>query len=107
MPSYSADTSKHDPTFYRRVQHENKIELEHNLPQTNSLRNVTRIEDMDNYGFDRTRHYKLPQTLNKGQFMNEGIKPTQDRAEIQFRSDPHKERIRKYLNETQFSRFDH
>ena len=107
MPSYSANSSMNDPTVYKRVEHQNKIELQHNLPQTNTLRDTTRIEDMDNYGFDRTREYKLPPSLNKGQFMNDGVRPTQDRAEIQFRVDPHKERIRKYMNETQFSRFDH
>ena len=62
---------------------------------------------MNNFEYASSRDYKLPETLQKGSFSNAGAAPTLDRSEIQFRQDPNKERIKKYLNDTQFDRFNH
>ena len=105
MPKYTTTAVLNDPTVYKRVEHKNSIELRHNLPQTNSLRNVTKIEDMDNFNYASSRDYKLPELTKKGEFTNSGIIPKIDRSEIPVRIDSHKEKIRKYMNDTQFSRF--
>jgi len=106
--AHDVKASLNDPTVYKNVQHKNTIQLNDNLPRVNTAnRNVTRIEDMDNFGYSSSRDYKLPETIRKGEFLNNGVKPTIDRSDIQFRSDPHKETIRKYVNNAQFSRFQH
>jgi hypothetical protein len=107
IPYYSTTSSFSDPTVYKRVDHENDIELKNNLPQINMIRDVKRIEDMNNFDYGTSREYKLPETLQKGKFMNEGTIPTQNRAEIQIRTDSQKEKIRKYINNSQFSRFNY
>ena len=106
MPRYNVTASMNDPTVHKYVRHENELQMSENLPKVNTVRNVTRLEDLDTFEY-ATREYKLPPMLQKGQFLNEGVNPTLDRSEIQFRSDPNKERIRKYMNDNQFSRFDH
>jgi hypothetical protein len=105
MPLLNVDASKNDPTVFRRVSHQNKIELMDNLPKVNGIRNVTRIEDMDNFGYASSREYKLEDMLKKGQFLNEGVVPTFDRAVVNVRTDSHKDQIRKFVNQTQFNRF--
>ena len=107
MPRYNMTASLNDPTFYKHVMHENEINLHQNLPSVNTVRNVTRVEELNNFDYGSSRDYKLPPTLQKGQFLNAGVQPTLDRSEIQFRQDPNKEKIRKYLNDAQFSRFNH
>ena len=105
MPLLNVDASKNDPTVFRRVSHQNKIELMDNLPKVNGIRNITRIEDMDNFGYASSREYKLDEMLKKGQFLNEGVVPTFDRAVVNVRTDSHKDQIRKFVNQTQFNRF--
>jgi len=105
MPRYTTTAVLNDPTIYKRVEHQNTIELRNNLPQINSLRSVTKIEDMDNFNYSSSREYKLPEVTKKGEFVNAGIIPKIDRSEIPVRVDSHKEKIRKYMNDTQFSRF--
>jgi hypothetical protein len=107
MPRYETYTALNDPTVYKRVEHQNQITLTHNMPQINTVRNVTKIEDLPTFDYGSSRDYKLPETLKKGQFLNEGANPTLDRSEIQFRQDPHKQQIRKYVNDSQFNRFHH
>ena len=107
IEAHDVKANYNDPRVYKRVQHENKITLQENTPKINTVRNVTRIEDMNNFDYGSSRNYKLPEKINKGEFTNVGVKPTTDRSEIQFRSDPHKENIRKYVNNVQFSRFQH
>jgi hypothetical protein len=107
MPQFAVDSSLNDPTVYKRVEHQNVIQLHENLPKINTVRNVLKIEDMNNFEYGTSRKVTLPETLKKGEFRNAGAEPTLDRSEIQFRSDPHKNKIRKYLNENQFTRFQH
>lgn len=107
MPQFAVDSSLNDPTVYKRVEHQNVIQLHENLPKINTVRNVLKIEDMNNFEYGTSRKITLPETLKKGEFRNAGAEPTLDRSEIQFRSDPHKDKIRKYLNENQFTRFQH
>ena len=107
MPRYQTYTALNDPTVYKRVEHQNQITLTHNMPQINTVRNVTKIEELPTFEYGSSRDYKLPETLKKGQFLNEGANPTLDRSEIQFRQDPHKQQIRKYVNDSQFNRFHH
>lgn len=104
MPQFSVDSSLNDPTVYKRVEHHNKIELHDNLPKVSTVRNVTKIEDMNNFEYGSSRQFNLPETMKKGEFLNSSSKPTLNRFEIQFRSDPNKEKIRKYLNDNQFTR---
>ena len=105
MPKYTTTAVLNDPTVYKRVEHTNLIELRNNLPQINSLRGITKIEEMDNFNYASSRDYKLPEVTKKGEFINSGIIPKIDRSEIPVRVDSHKEKIRKYMNDTQFSRF--
>lgn len=107
MPAYSTATAKNDPTMYKRVQHQNTIDLKNNLPTVNTLRNITRLEDTNTFDYASSRQVKLPETLRKGEFNNAGIQPTLDRSEIPVRVDSHKETIRKYMNDSQFSRFNY
>lgn len=107
MPRYTMASALNDPTVHRRVEHQNTIQLRENVPRVSTVRNVAKIEDMSNFEYASSREYKLPETLQKGSFLNEGAAPTLDRSEIQFRQDPNKERIKKYLNDTQFDRFNH
>ena len=107
MPRYTMASAVNDPTVYRRVEHQNIIQLQENIPRISTVRNVAKIEDMNNFDYASSREYKLPQTLQKGSFSNSGATPTLDRSEIQFRRDPNKEKIKKYLNEAQFDRFNH
>ena len=104
MPQFPVDSSLNDPTVYKRVEHQNKIELYDNLPKVSTIRNVTKIEDMNNFEYGSSRQFNLPETMKKGEFLNSSSKPTLNRFEIQFRSDPNKEKIRKYLNDNQFTR---
>ena len=107
MPRYNMTSAVNDPTIYKRVDHQNTIQLHENIPRVSTVRNVAKIEDMNNFDYASSREYKLPETLQKGSFSNAGAAPTLDRSEIQFRQDPNKERIKKYLNDTQFDRFNH
>ena len=107
MPRYETYTALNDPTVYKRVEHQNQITLSHNMPQINTVRNVTKIEELPTFEYGSSRDFKLPETLKKGQFLNEGANPTLDRSEIQFRQDPNKQQIRKYVNDSQFNRFHH
>jgi hypothetical protein len=107
MPRYETYSALNDPTVYKRVEHQNEISLNHNVPQVSVLRNATQIQDLPTFDYGSSRDYKLPETLKKGQFLNDGAKPTLDRSEIQFRQDPNKEQIRKYVNNSQFDRFHH
>ena len=107
MPRYETYTALNDPTVYKRVEHQNQITLSHNMPQINTVRNVTKIEELPTFEYGSSRNFKLPETLKKGQFLNEGANPTLDRSEIQFRQDPNKQQIRKYVNDSQFNRFHH
>ena len=107
MPRYSMIASLNDPTVYKNVMHENELKLNGNLPKVDMTRNVTKLEDLNNFEYSSSREFKLPPNLQKGQFLNEGIKPTLDRSEIQFRQDPNKQKIRQYMNNAQFSRFNH
>jgi len=107
LQAYDVNSSPNDSTFYKRVEHQNDIKLYHNMPKTNSMRNVTRIEDMDNFNYGSSRDYKLPEKITKGEFENKGNIPTTNRADIQFRMDSNKQKIRNYLNDTQFSRFNY
>ena len=107
MPAYSTATAKNDPTMYKRVQHQNTIDLKNNLPTVNTVRNITRLEDTNTFDYASSRQVKLPETLRKGEFNNAGIQPTLDRSEIPVRVDSHKETIRKYMNDSQFSRFNY
>ena len=107
LHAYDVNSSVNDPTVYKRVEHQNSIHLYDNLPKTNSLRNVTKIEEMDNFSYGSSREYKLPEKIVKGEFENRGNIPTTDRSVIQFRMDSNKEKIRNYMNDTQFSRFNY
>lgn len=107
MPRYNMTSAVNDPTVYKRVEHQNTIQLRENVPRVTMIRNVAKIEEMNNFDYASSREFKLPQTLQKGSFFNEGANPTMDRSEIQFRKDPNKEKINKYLNEMQFDRFNH
>jgi len=107
MPRYTMASAVNDPTVHRRVEHQNTIQLRENIPRVSTVRNVAKIEDMNNFDYASSREYKLPETLQKGSFLNAGAAPTMDRSQIQFRQDPNKERIKKYLNDTQFGRFNH
>ena len=107
MPRYETYTALNDPTVYKRVEHQNQITLSHNMPQINTVRNVTKIEELPTFEYGSSRNFKLPETLKKGQFLNEGANPTLDRSEIQLRQDPNKQQIRKYVNDSQFNRFHH
>ena len=104
MPQFRVDSSLNDPTVYKRVEHQNEIKLYDNLPKVTTVRNVTKIEDMNNFEYGSSRQFNLPETMKKGEFLNSSSKPTLDRFEIQFRTDPNKEKIKKYLNENQFTR---
>jgi len=104
MPQFNVDSSLNDPTVYKRVEHQNEIKLYDNLPKVTTVRNVTKIEDMNNFEYGSSRQFNLPETMKKGEFLNSSSKPTLDRFEIQFRTDPNKEKIKKYLNENQFTR---
>jgi hypothetical protein len=104
MPQFNVDSSLNDPTVYKRVEHQNEIKLYDNLPKVTTVRNVTKIEDMNNFEYGSSRQFNLPETIKKGEFLNSSSKPTLDRFEIQFRTDPNKEKIRKYLNDTIYSR---
>jgi len=106
MPRYNMTASMNDPTVHKYVRHENELQMRESQ-KINTVRNVTRVEDLNNFEYPTSREYKLPETLQKGQFLNEGAKPTLDRSEIQFRQDPNKDKIRKYINDTQFSRFNY
>ena len=104
MPQFNVDSSLNDPTVYKRVEHQNEIKLYDNLPKVTTVRNVTKIEDMNNFEYGSSRQFNLPETMKKGEFLNSSSKPTLDRFEIQFRTDPNKDKIRKYLNDTIYSR---
>ena len=107
MPRYETYSALNDPTVYKRVEHQNQIVLQNNGPQVSVLPNKTQIQDLPTFEYGSSREYKLPETLKKGKFLNEGAQPTMDRSEIQFRQDPNKQQIRKYVNNSKFDRFHH
>lgn len=65
MPQFAVDSSLNDPTVYKRVEHQNVIQLHENLPKINTVRNVLKIEDMNNFEYGTSRKITLPETLKK------------------------------------------
>jgi len=103
-PYHTAQSAKNDPRVFKRIEHENELVLERTLPQRSAKTMITKLESLDNFSYGSSRDVKLPDTLQKGQFLNAGTKPTMERSVQPVRMDTQKEQIRKYLNETQFSR---
>ena len=106
MPYYDMQTALSDPTVYKRVEHENEIKLNRVMPEQSARTIVARIEDLENYEYASSRDFKLLPKITKGEFLNEGIKPTiQRNTDKQLRVDSNKDNIRKYMNENQFGRY--
>ena len=103
-PYHTAQSAKNDARVFKRIDHENKIVLERNLPQRSATTTITKLEQLDNFSYGSSRDVKLRDTLQKGEFLNAGAKPTMERHVQPVRMDTQKEQIRKYLNSTQFSR---
>jgi hypothetical protein len=105
FPTYHVESSVSDPRINKKINHENKIELSRNLPQTSVRATVTRSENFDSMNAS-SRNYKLQQSLKIGGFENLGIQHRFDRENIsQGKSgSSDKDKMRDFFNKQQFGR---
>ena len=80
MPSYSMEANKTDSRVFKKIAHENEIQLERNHPMASITVNATANQGVDNIS---SRSAYLRPKVNPGGFEGGGYKPTfgQDRME--------------------------
>jgi hypothetical protein len=84
FPVYNINSAVSDPRINKTMLHENELVYERNLPvQKNVSSNIRKIENFNSINLS-SRNYKLPPTINKGSFENQGVKPLSQRSEGVF-----------------------
>lgn len=103
-PQFEVQSQVSDSRIYKRIDHENSIDLERNTPLTNFSTNITKIEDFNSMNLS-SREYKLDPILKKGSFNNVGSKPTLDREDLIYVKESDKDKLRRRVNNNQFNRY--
>jgi hypothetical protein len=106
FPVYQVESSRSDSRINRRVDHQNELHLERNLPQTSARAVVTKTENFNSMNIS-SRDYRLPATMKQGSFENAGIRPTFNRENPNLgkSGSSEKEKLRDYFNQQQFGRW--
>ena len=103
-PQFGVDSQKSDSTVYKRIEHQNELKYDRNRPMPSVVANITKLEDFNSINLS-SRNVRLQPSLQKGGFVNDGIKPTTSRPELISYRESDKDRIRNKFNEQQFDRF--
>jgi hypothetical protein len=103
-PQFEVQSQKSDQTVYRRVDHDNELYFERNTPLTNFRTNITKIEDFNT--ISSRDYHRLDPLLNKGSFLNQGIKPTIEREDLIHVRESDKDKLRRRINDSQFNRYN-
>ncbi len=105
-PQFSVVAQKSDSTTYKRIDHENELKYERNRPMPSVTANITKLEDFNSINLS-SRKVRLAPTLQKGGFINDGIKPTTQRQNLVINRETEKDKIRNKFNAQQFDRFNY
>jgi hypothetical protein len=103
-PQFEVNSQISDSRIYKRIDHDNSIDLERNTPLTNFATNITKLEDFNSMNLS-SREYKLDPLLKKGAFNNIGHKPTVDREDLIYVRENDKDKLRRRINDNQFNRY--
>lgn len=103
-PQFEVNSQISDSRVYKRIDHDNSIDLERNTPLTHFSTNITKIEDFNSMNLS-SREYKLDPLLKKGSFNNVGHKPTVDREDLIYVRENDKDKLRRRINDNQFNRY--
>ena len=102
-PQFQVNSQISDSRIHRRVEHDNELQFERNIPLTHFKTNVTKLEDFDSMNLS-SRNYHLDSTLHKGGFNNNGVQPTLERVDLIHHRQNDKDRLRNAVNSQQFNR---
>ncbi len=106
-PQFEVQSQISDSRVYKRIEHENELQYERNTPLTNFNTNITKLEDFNSINLSSRNYHRLQDSLNKGSFRNEGVKPTINRADLINVRESDKDRLRGRVNENQFNRYNY
>lgn len=105
-PTFGVVAQKSDSTVYKRIDHQNELKYERNRPMPSVSANITKLEDFNSINLS-SRTVRLAPSLQKGSFINDGVRPTTQRQNMAVSRETEKDRIRNKFNAQQFDRFNH
>jgi hypothetical protein len=85
LPEYEMYSSMSDSRINKNIEHINTLNFERNTPITSASTGRTKIDKLDTEHI--TRDYKLPESLKKQSFKNEGFMPRfSDREDVRIKT---------------------
>lgn len=104
LPEHNANTNIGNTSVYKNVNHENKIELDRNIPLNSFVANPVARSDSDN----NSREVRLAPKINPGGFSVPGQVPMTERMEHGYGiGDSEKARMNRMVLDSMQNRFSH
>lgn len=102
LPIYYSSTNLGDKTVYKKIEADNKIELDRNNPLTSFSSNPRSKGNIDN----NSKDYKLAPKINPGGFSIPVQIPNKERMqEVHYKEDKEKNRVNRFMVENMEGRF--